>query len=115
VKDWYFIAERPAPAPHLAHPEGCAALRIVLATVPRASRSCAHFPDGFDLRILRVVGDFGHVLMGFCGRSNGSLTVTKTCAWATDGEEQLGPGGYAGGNVIGCFILGAVYQLVRGG
>ena len=37
-RDWYFIAEQPAPAPHLAHPEGCAALRIVLVTVtvPRA-------------------------------------------------------------------------------
>jgi len=45
-RDWYFIAEQPAPAPHLAHPEGCA-LRIV--TVPRVSRSCEHFPDGFDL------------------------------------------------------------------
>ena len=30
----YFIAEQPAPAPQLAHPEGCAALRIVLVTVP---------------------------------------------------------------------------------
>ena len=26
---------------HLAHPEGCAALRMVLVTVPRVSRSCA--------------------------------------------------------------------------
>ena len=30
------------------HPEGCAALHIVLVTVPRVSRSCEHFPDGFD-------------------------------------------------------------------
>ena len=29
----YFIAEQPAPAPHLAHPEECAALRIVLAAL----------------------------------------------------------------------------------
>ena len=36
-RDWYLIAEQPAPAPHLAHPEGCAALRIVLVTVPRVS------------------------------------------------------------------------------
>ena len=36
VRDRYVIAEQPAPAPHLAHPEGCAALRIVLVTVPRA-------------------------------------------------------------------------------
>ena len=43
-RDWYFIAEQPAPAPHLAHPEGCAALRIVLVTVPRVSRACGHFP-----------------------------------------------------------------------
>ena len=47
-----FIAEQPAPAPHLAHPEGCAALRIVLVTVPRVSHSCEHFPDGFDLHRL---------------------------------------------------------------
>jgi len=26
-REWYVIAEQPAPAPHLAHPEGCAALR----------------------------------------------------------------------------------------
>ena len=38
ARDWYFIAEQPAPAPHLAQPGGCAALRIVLVTVP----------DGFD-------------------------------------------------------------------
>ena len=53
LRDWYFIAEQPAPAPHLAHPEGCAALRIVLVTVPCASRSCEHFPDGFDLHLLQ--------------------------------------------------------------
>ena len=52
-RDWYFIAEKPAPAPHLAHPEGCAALRIVLVTEPRVSRSCEHFLDGFDLHLLR--------------------------------------------------------------
>ena len=34
MRDWYFIAERPALAPHLAHPEECAALRIVLVTHP---------------------------------------------------------------------------------
>ena len=49
----YFIAEQPAPAPHLARPRGCAALRIVLVHVPRVSRSCEHFPDGFDLHLLR--------------------------------------------------------------
>ena len=47
-----FIAEQPAPAPHLAHPDGCAATRIVLVTVPRDSRSCEPFPDGFDLHLL---------------------------------------------------------------
>ena len=29
-----FYCRTPAPAPHLAHPEGCAALRIVLVTCP---------------------------------------------------------------------------------
>jgi len=52
VGDWYFIAEQPAPAPHLAHPEEYAALRIVLATVPPFSRYCEHFLDGFDLHLL---------------------------------------------------------------
>ena len=33
-RDWYVFAEQPALAPHLAHPGGCAALRIVLVTVP---------------------------------------------------------------------------------
>ena len=51
-RDWYFIAEQPAPAPHLAHPRGCAALRIVLIAMPRVSRSCEHFLDGFDLHLL---------------------------------------------------------------
>ena len=50
--DWYLIAEQPAPAPHLAHPEGCAALLIVLVTVPRVSRSCENFPDGFNRQLL---------------------------------------------------------------
>ena len=47
-RDWYFIAKQPAPALHLTNPERCAALRIVLATVPQESRSCEHIPDGFD-------------------------------------------------------------------
>ena len=51
-RDLCLIAEQPAPAPHLAQPEGCAALRIVLVTVPRVSRSCEQFLDGFDLHLL---------------------------------------------------------------
>ena len=39
-------------SPHLTGPEGCAVLRIVLATVPRICRFCEHFPDGFDLHPL---------------------------------------------------------------
>ena len=46
-RDRYFIAEQPVPAPHLAHPEECADLRIVLVVI----RSCEHFPDGFDLHL----------------------------------------------------------------
>ena len=62
-RDWYLIAEQPAPAPHLAHPEecaahpeGCDALRIVLVTVPRVSPSCENLPGGFDLHPLRCRG-----------------------------------------------------------
>ena len=50
----YSIVENPAPAPHLAHLEGCDVLRIVLVTVPRVSRSCEHFPDGFDLHLPHI-------------------------------------------------------------
>ena len=53
-RHFIFNAEQPAPAPHLAHPEGCAALRTVLVTVPRVSRSCEHFPDGFDLHLPKM-------------------------------------------------------------
>ena len=49
MRDWYSIAGQPVPAPHLAHPEGYAALRIVLVNVPCVSCACEHFPDGFDL------------------------------------------------------------------
>jgi len=48
-RDWYFIAKQPALAPHLA-------LRIALVTVPRVSRSCERFPDGFDLHLLQDRG-----------------------------------------------------------
>ena len=44
LRDWHFIAERAAPAPHLAHPEGCAALRIVLVTVPRGPHQTIREP-----------------------------------------------------------------------
>ena len=54
LRDWYSIAEQAAPAPHLAHPRECAAFCIALATVPRIRCSCEHFPDGFDLQLLRV-------------------------------------------------------------
>jgi len=45
LRDWRDTAEQPASALHLAHPEGCAALHIVLVTVPRVSRSCEKNPE----------------------------------------------------------------------
>jgi len=47
------LPNKPAPAPHLAHPERSAALHIVLVSVPRISHSCEHFHDGFDLHLLQ--------------------------------------------------------------
>jgi len=52
-RDWYCIAEQPAPAPRRVHSKGCSALRIALVTVPRVGRSCEHFPDEFGLHMLR--------------------------------------------------------------
>ena len=40
-RNWYFIAEQPAPAPHLAHPKECAALRFVLGDKVEVERSFA--------------------------------------------------------------------------
>ena len=48
-RDWYFIAEQPAPAPHLAHPEGCAALRIV------PSRASPHAYAGHEGSLLTPI------------------------------------------------------------
>ena len=48
-RDWFLIAKQAAPAPHLARPEGCAAPRIVLVTVPHVSRSCEQFLDSTAL------------------------------------------------------------------
>ena len=58
--DWYSIAEQPAPAPHLTNPEGCAALRIVLVTVPRVSRSCEHLRTGVSIRFEHRCREFRH-------------------------------------------------------
>ena len=78
------IAEQPAPAPHLAHPEEYAALRIVPVNVPRVSRYCEHFSDGFDSRRqwrLRRSGSGRRRFRGswrrtrFCAHTIGALIV----------------------------------------
>jgi len=50
------ITEQSAPAPHIAHPEGCVSLRILLVPVPRVRSSREHFPDGFDLHLQQAPG-----------------------------------------------------------
>ena len=81
-RDWYSFSERPAPAPHLAHPEGCAALRIVLVTVPRVSRACEHFPDGFDHHLYgllsRIAGSGFRAWSVTEGRDHASLRNENT-------------------------------------
>ena len=47
-RDWYFVAEQSASAPHM--------LRIVPHSVALVSRSCELFPDGFDLHLLHSSG-----------------------------------------------------------
>ena len=49
--DWYLMAEQPAPALHRARPDGRAAPRFALVTVPRVGRSCELFPNGSDLNL----------------------------------------------------------------
>ena len=78
-RDWYFIAEPPAPATHLAHPEGCAALRIVLLTVPRVSCSCENFPDELDLHLLHDVRS-PHMLLLAWGGLHSDLRLLQTNA-----------------------------------
>ena len=95
-RDWYVIAEQPAPAPHLAHPEGCAALRIVLVTVPRVSRSCEHF-----------------VGVGTASRSRSgakrSAPEKRTAEWRAHREWYTGRG--AG---VGVYLCGAAVDLAFG-
>ena len=52
-RDWYLIAEEPAPAPYFAHPKGCAALRLVLVLAPCPPLLRA-FSGWIDLLLLRV-------------------------------------------------------------
>ena len=66
------LPKKTVPAPHLAHPEGCAALRIVRVTVPCVSRSGEHFPDGFDLQLLRATTN---PLAAGCGLREVSLPI----------------------------------------
>ena len=64
-RDWYFIAEQPAPAPHLAHPEGCAALHIVLLCPMSAAPARLFRMDSIStcyrfLKPRRIAGEWGH-------------------------------------------------------
>ena len=90
MRDWYLIADQPAPAPHLAHPEGCAALRIVLVTVPRVSRSCEHFPDGFDLHLLHLHMTYTEVLLSLSLR--GGADMAAVLAVMKVSRSRLGGG-----------------------
>ena len=82
-RDWYFIAEQLAPAPHLACPEGRAAPRIVLVTVPRVSRSCGHFPDGLDLHLPQWGCIHG-------GRVGGNNRLSHAVTGESDADLGLG-------------------------
>jgi hypothetical protein len=42
----------------MPHPEGCAALCIVLVTMPHVGRACEHFPDGFEFQLLHATVTF---------------------------------------------------------
>jgi len=39
ARDWYCIAEQPAPAPHLSHPEGCAVAGATKGSISAAERA----------------------------------------------------------------------------
>ena len=96
-RDCHLIADEPAPAPHRAHPERCAAPRIVLVTVPRVSRSCEHFPDSFDLHLLEGANNLTG-LKDFClknGSSQGqnlALTVIFVPNLFDSGPARQGRG-----------------------
>ena len=95
-RDWYFIAEQPAPAPHLAHLEGCGALRIVLVTAPRVSRSCEHFPEGFDLHLLppTLISPTGtRCVLAFEGSTFSKGMKTRTRSKFPSAHQQPGVGG----------------------
>ena len=74
-RDWHCIAEQPAPAPHLAHPEGHAALGIVLVTVPCISH-ISH--RGSSTRDASRTG--GRILWA-CNLSGQRKEGLVTCLW----------------------------------
>ena len=75
---WCFIAEQAAPAPHLAHPEGCVALHIVLITAPHISRSCEHFEGGHNLRTHGGWGRFNKPLFSLLSMQTLELSDTQS-------------------------------------
>ena len=99
-------------------PEGCAALRIVLVNVPRVSRSCEHFPDGFDLQLLLVPAKdqpcevtqiAGRNLSHFtlpARRMRGAVKVIRECS-----RELFGPPHRAVGRTPGLRLV--VLHLVQ--
>ena len=80
--DWYFIAEQPAIAPHLARPEARGALHTVLITVPRVSRSCGRFADGFDLHLPQLCDELTMV-SPVCREYQTSSSSTRDCSRLT--------------------------------
>ena len=75
-RDWYLIADQPAPALLLARPQGQAALRLVPVTVPRVSRSCEKNPDRFGISI--PTGVSGTEVQALGGQGGGDCFFHST-------------------------------------
>ena len=64
-RDWHVIAEQPAPAPHLARPEGRAALTRWRHEVRVWDQGCGAAQKATGYQLARISGqgrDFWHVL-----------------------------------------------------
>ena len=128
LRDWCFIAEQPAPAPHLAHPGKCAALRILLVTVPCVSCSCEHFLFPGSIRSQPAIiyeGKHNHYLLihppppqaPSCWRSRvrGAPRCPQTPLWREPSERCAAFFEGLFGNGIESFVRWAHVCWARGG
>jgi len=66
-------------------------LRIVPHTVPRVSRSYEHFPDGFELHLLRTLSETPDRVQNIAAAANDEAAALWPPDWSKGTLEPLSP------------------------